>query len=112
VTGYYCSELTVGKFFFLFSGRTGYGGAMADLDRYLLEQQERFEDELCELLRIPSISAGQTHQAEIRQAGEWVANQLSQMGCGRSCWKPAAIPWCMPSRRRFRRAHGVGLRPL
>ena len=53
---------------------------MADLDRYLVEQRERFEDELCELLRIPSVSTGKLHQAEIRQAGQWVANQLSQMG--------------------------------
>jgi acetylornithine deacetylase/succinyl-diaminopimelate desuccinylase-like protein len=53
---------------------------MADLDRYLVEQRERFEDELCELLRIPSVSTGKLHQAEIRQAGEWVANQLNRMG--------------------------------
>jgi acetylornithine deacetylase/succinyl-diaminopimelate desuccinylase-like protein len=53
---------------------------MADLDRYLVEQRQRFEDELCELLRIPSVSTGKLHQAEIRQAGEWVANQLNRMG--------------------------------
>ena len=58
----------------------GYGDAMADLDRYLVEQQARFEDELCELLRIPSVSTGRQHQAEIRQAAEWVADQLSQLG--------------------------------
>ena len=53
---------------------------MADLDRYLTEQRSRFEDELCELLRIESISTGNTHQAEIRQAAEWVAHQLSEIG--------------------------------
>jgi acetylornithine deacetylase/succinyl-diaminopimelate desuccinylase-like protein len=53
---------------------------MADLDRYLVEQRQRFEDELCELLRIPSVSTGKLHQAEIRQAGEWVANQLNRLG--------------------------------
>ncbi|NLX56381.1 MAG: dipeptidase [Planctomycetaceae bacterium] len=53
---------------------------MQDLDRYLNEQQARHEDELCALLRIPSISAGGAHQAAIRQAAEWVANRLRRLG--------------------------------
>ncbi|MCU0958490.1 MAG: dipeptidase [Pirellulaceae bacterium] len=53
---------------------------MAELDRYLVEQRERFEDELCELLRIASVSTDGQHAAEIRQAGEWVAAQLRGLG--------------------------------
>ena len=36
--------------------------------------------ELCDLLRIPSVSTDGLHQAEIRQAGQWVADQLRDMG--------------------------------
>ncbi len=54
--------------------------AMPELDRYLLEHHDQFEEELCELLRIPSISTGRTHQAEIRQAAVWVERQLSGLG--------------------------------
>ncbi len=53
---------------------------MADLDQYLDEHASRFEEELCDLLRIPSVSTDGTHQDEIRQAGEWVAHQLQSMG--------------------------------
>ncbi len=53
---------------------------MAELDRYLVEQRDRFEDELCELLRIASVSTDGQHGAEIRQAAEWVAGQLRQLG--------------------------------
>ncbi len=53
---------------------------MAQLDRYLEENHDRFEAELCELLRIASVSTDGLHQAEIRQAGQWVADQLRGMG--------------------------------
>jgi acetylornithine deacetylase/succinyl-diaminopimelate desuccinylase-like protein len=53
---------------------------MEELDRYLAEHQARFEDELCQLLRIPSISADKTREADIRQAAQWVASQLRLVG--------------------------------
>ncbi len=53
---------------------------MTDLDQYLEENRDRFEQELCELLRIPSVSTDGLHLAEIRQAGQWVCDQLQGMG--------------------------------
>ena len=53
---------------------------MAELDRYLEEHRGRFEEELCELLRIPSVSTDGLHQAEIHQAAQWVADQFRAMG--------------------------------
>lgn len=50
------------------------------LDQYLASEAGRFEDELCELLRIPSVSADSQFKADVRQAGQWVASQLSGLG--------------------------------
>ncbi len=52
---------------------------MADLDQYLEKHRTRFEEELCDLLRIPSVSTDGLHQTELRQAAEWVASQLRNM---------------------------------
>ncbi len=53
---------------------------MTELDQYLVDHHDRFEEELCELLRIPSVSTDGLHQREIRQAAEWVRDQLQGMG--------------------------------
>ena len=53
---------------------------MKELDRYLAEHRDSFEEDLCQWLRIPSVSTGKLHQAEIRQAGEWVASKLANTG--------------------------------
>jgi succinyl-diaminopimelate desuccinylase len=53
---------------------------MLHLDDYLAAQRQRFEDDLCELLRIPSVSAEPAHRADVRRAGEWVAKQLRELG--------------------------------
>ncbi len=53
---------------------------MADLDQYLNEQRADFEEQLCDLLRIASVSTDGLHQDEIRQAGQWVAGQLESLG--------------------------------
>src|SRR5690606_6274957 len=50
------------------------------LDEYLASEAGRFEDELCELLRIPSVSADSKYKGDVRQAGQWVASQLSGLG--------------------------------
>ncbi len=50
------------------------------LDEFLASEAGRFEDELCELLRIPSVSADSQYKADVRQAGQWVASQLSGLG--------------------------------
>ncbi len=53
---------------------------MTDIDQYLNSQAERFEEDLCELLRIPSVSAKPEHQADVRRAAEWVAARFEGIG--------------------------------
>jgi succinyl-diaminopimelate desuccinylase len=53
---------------------------MDDIDRYLEANQQRFEDLLTELLRIPSVSADETHKVDVRKAGQWVAEHLKALG--------------------------------
>ena len=52
---------------------------MNQIDTYLDEHRDRFEDELCELLRIPSVSADSAHRDDVRRAAEWVADQFRGM---------------------------------
>ncbi|MBS1558736.1 MAG: dipeptidase [Bacteroidetes bacterium] len=47
---------------------------------YIHTHQQRFLDELFELLRIPSVSADSRHQKDVRQAAEYVAAQLKKAG--------------------------------
>jgi len=53
---------------------------MANIDEYLTQNSQRFEDELCELLRIPSVSADSKHKADVRKAGDWVLKQFQSLG--------------------------------
>lgn len=43
--------------------------------------KDRLLRELTEFLAIPSISTMSAHDADVRRAAEWVANQLRQLGC-------------------------------
>jgi len=49
---------------------------LSKLDRYLEEHSGQFQADLCELLRIPSVSADSRHRADVRRAAEWVAGQF------------------------------------
>ncbi len=49
---------------------------MPDLDAYLEQHSGRFESELCDLLRIASISADSAHRGDVRRAAQWVADQF------------------------------------
>jgi acetylornithine deacetylase/succinyl-diaminopimelate desuccinylase-like protein len=53
---------------------------MPDFDSYLHEKREQFEDDLCELLRIPSISTDSAYASDVRRGSEWVAAQLKTLG--------------------------------
>ncbi len=46
------------------------------IDEYLEANAQRFENDLCELLKIPSVSADSRHRGDVRCAAEWVANQF------------------------------------
>ena len=53
---------------------------MDDIDAYLTAHAGQFEDDLCSLLRIPSISADPARHGDVRWAAEWVAGQLRSLG--------------------------------
>ena len=52
---------------------------MSSFDRYLQSEADRFEEELCQLLRIPSVSADPRHRDDVRRAADWVADQFLQL---------------------------------
>ncbi len=52
---------------------------MSAIDQYLDSHAARFEEELCEFLRIPSISADPSHRQDMHRAAEWVADQFRRM---------------------------------
>ena len=53
---------------------------MSERDQYLEKNRQRFEDDLCELLRIPSVSADSKHREDVSQAAQWVAGQFRALG--------------------------------
>ena len=44
------------------------------------QQSQQFTDDLCELLRIPSVSADPAHKGDIRQASQWLVNRFEKLG--------------------------------
>lgn len=46
---------------------------------FLDQQAGRFEDDLCELLRIESVSADSRHRDDVRRAADWVAGQFRKL---------------------------------
>ena len=53
---------------------------MDDLFTFIDQHGTRFEDELCELLRIASVSADSQFHGEVRRAAQWVADYCRRMG--------------------------------
>lgn len=47
---------------------------------YLEQQTAKFEDDLCELLRIASVSADSKFHPEVRRAASWVEQQFASLG--------------------------------
>jgi acetylornithine deacetylase/succinyl-diaminopimelate desuccinylase-like protein len=52
---------------------------MSAIDQYLEENALDFEEELCEFLRIPSISADPKCKADVIRAAQWIAGQLKRL---------------------------------
>lgn len=68
---------------------------MADrtnLDQYLTSHRGQFEDDLCELLRIASVSADRKHAADCRAAADWVTAHLSRLGLQAELLETAGHP--------------------
>lgn len=53
---------------------------MTENDAYLSEDRDRFEEELKEFLRIPSVSTDSRFASEILRCAEWLAGHLSEAG--------------------------------
>lgn len=51
-----------------------------DWTDYLRDHREAFEADLCELLRIPSVSADSRHRADVRRAAEWLSGHFQGLG--------------------------------
>ncbi len=47
---------------------------------YLHAHAREFEEELCDLLRIPSVSADSRHRGDVRRAADWLAAKFSALG--------------------------------
>jgi succinyl-diaminopimelate desuccinylase len=65
---------------------------MNDIDAYLTANAQKFEDDLCALLRIPSISADSSRAGDIGRAAEWVASQFREMGLATEIIKTSGHP--------------------
>ncbi|HJT35165.1 MAG TPA: dipeptidase [Pirellulales bacterium] len=52
---------------------------MPTLDDYLTQHAGDFEDDLCQLLRIASVSADSQHRGDVRRAAEWMAEQFRSL---------------------------------
>lgn len=50
------------------------------IDAYLTENRKRFEDELKELLRIPSVSTDSTYAGEVKRCADWLAGHFTDAG--------------------------------
>ena len=53
---------------------------MNDVLAFVEQNATRFEEMLCELLRIPSISADPNRVGDVRRAADWLVGQLASMG--------------------------------
>ena len=52
----------------------------SDLDTFLRDAQERQLDELCDWLRIPSISTLPQHKADVESAAQWLGRKMTAIG--------------------------------
>ena len=54
--------------------------------------RQRYEEELAQFLRIPSVSTDSAHTADIRQAALWVLNKLQKLGFHAELYETARHP--------------------
>ena len=51
-----------------------------DRMKYVAENENRYVEELCELLRIPSISTRAEHAPDVARAAQWIAEKMCKAG--------------------------------
>ena len=65
---------------------------MADVQDYIEREMSRFREDLFDFLRIPSVSVGSEHTADLRDAAEWVAGRLKDAGLDASILETPGHP--------------------
>ena len=85
---------------------------MPSIDQYLTSERERFEEELCQWLRIPSVSADSSRREDMARAAEWVASQLRGLGFATEVIPSSGPPLVYAESPCQRRADGPRLWPL
>lgn len=65
---------------------------MSDVSGYIDREMSRFEEELFEFLRIPSVSARSEHTGDTRKAAEWVADRMRDAGLSSSVMETPGHP--------------------
>ena len=53
---------------------------MAEFESYLQDNKDRFEQDLCEWLRMPSISTDSAYQEQVKQAAMWLHDRIDKLG--------------------------------
>ncbi len=53
---------------------------MPQIDQYLQDEAQRFEQELCQFLQIPSVSADPACRDDMHRTARWVADQFKGLG--------------------------------
>ena len=65
---------------------------MSDVKEYIDREMARFEEELIDFLRIPSVSARSEHAPDIHDAAAWVADRLEGAGLSASVMETSGHP--------------------
>ncbi len=65
---------------------------LSQIDQFLESQSDRFEAQLIELLRIPSVSADSQHASDVRQAADWLVTRLAACGLSTELIPTAGYP--------------------
>jgi len=65
---------------------------VTNLDRYLADHRQSFEDDLCQWLRMASVSADRKYAGEIRRAAQWAQNRLGGLGLSAELIETAGHP--------------------
>ncbi len=65
---------------------------MSTIDEYLSANAAKFEDDLCALLRIPSVSAESKNKADVQKAANWVLEQFRSLGLAAELIETAGHP--------------------
>ena len=65
---------------------------MSDVQGYIDREMSRFQEELFEFLKIPSVSARSEHAADTQDAARWVADQMTNAGLESSVFETPGHP--------------------